>query len=91
MADSHSSLRDDFQVSCAELDIMIAIASQQIGFYGARMTGGGFGGCTINLVNVADAEHFKRCVAAEFLAATGIEPSVYIYMAAQGASALDDH
>src|SRR5581483_8420292 len=50
MAESHASLRDDYQVSCVELDTMVAIAQEQPGVYGSRMTGGGFGGCTINLV-----------------------------------------
>ena len=50
MVESHKSLRDDFEVSCRELDIMFELAQNQEGVSGARMMGGGFGGCTINLV-----------------------------------------
>src|SRR5207249_11342642 len=50
MADSHQSLRDDYEVSCRELDLMVEFANEVAGVIGARMTGGGFGGCTINLV-----------------------------------------
>src|SRR5262249_48246225 len=50
MAESHASLRDDYEVSCVELDTMVAVATAQAGCVGARMTGGGFGGCTVNLV-----------------------------------------
>ena len=50
MAESHRSLRDDYEVSCTELDLMVELAGQAKGVLGARMTGGGFGGCTINLV-----------------------------------------
>ena len=53
MAESHRSLRDDYEVSSDELDLMVELASAMEGVYGARMTGGGFGGCTVNLV--ADA------------------------------------
>ena len=69
MAESHSSLRDDYEVSCRELDILVEIAAQQKGILGARMTGGGFGGCTINLVqkefvpsviNAVEEEYYKR-------------------------------
>src|ERR1700741_2610630 len=54
MAASHKSMRDDYEISCRELDVMVEIAGRQRGVYGARMTGGGFGGCTINLV---EADH----------------------------------
>ena len=50
MAESHESMRDDYEISCRELDILVEVASTQKGLLGARMTGGGFGGCTINLV-----------------------------------------
>ena len=50
MSQSHTSLRDDFEVSCDELDLLVSLAENFDGVYGARMTGGGFGGCTINLV-----------------------------------------
>jgi galactokinase len=86
MAESHRSLRDDFEVSCVELDNMVEIAAKQKGVFGARMTGGGFGGCTINLVGNAHAEEFKRNVAAEYSKQTGITPTIYICQASAGAS-----
>src|SRR5262249_26049408 len=82
MADSHRSLRDDYEVSSRELDLMVDIANKQTGVYGARMTGGGFGGCTINLVASEHAEAFRRHVAAEYERATELKPEVYITSAA---------
>ena len=60
MADSHRSLRDDYEVSTLELDLMVELAIGQEGVYGARMTGGGFGGCTINLVEAAHAREVQQ-------------------------------
>jgi galactokinase len=88
MADSHKSLREDYQVSCSELDIMVDIASRQGGIYGARMTGGGFGGCTINLVAAEDSLEFKRRVGVEYHSATGLRPDIHICEASQGAEAV---
>jgi len=84
MADSHRSLRDDYEVSCHELDIMVQLAMQQPGVLGARMTGGGFGGCTINLVNANESDRFCRRVAAGYEAATGHRPDIYVCEASQG-------
>jgi len=89
MADSHRSLRDDYEVSCSELDEMVEIASRQRGVHGARMTGGGFGGCTINLVAADDARKFQSVVATEYEKATGLRPDIYICAAAEGAEAVD--
>src|SRR5579864_4750932 len=89
MEASHKSLREDYEVSCDELDIMVEIASKQRGVYGARMTGGGFGGCTINLVADKDSEEFRRAVGAEYEKKTGLRPDIYICEASQGAEALD--
>jgi galactokinase len=89
MADSHSSLQNDYEVSCRELDIMVEISSRQRGVYGARMTGGGFGGCTINLVDAADAMEFQRRVAAEYESETDRRPDIYICAASQGVEAVD--
>jgi galactokinase len=88
MADSHHSLGDDYEVSCSELDLMVELASKQPGVLGARMTGGGFGGCTINLVAAADAPEFQQRVAAEYAAATGIRPDIYACEASEGAEAI---
>ncbi len=84
MQDSHRSLRDDYEVSCKELDLMVEIASAQPGLVGARMTGGGFGGCTINLVEAAAVNDFKRNVAAEYSSRTGLTPEIYVSPASEG-------
>ena len=84
MAASHRSLRDDYEVSCAELDTMVDLATQVEGVYGARMTGGGFGGCTINLVKADRVADFKRSVALGYEQATGIAPEIFVCDAASG-------
>jgi galactokinase len=88
LAASHASLRDDYEVSCRELDLMVEIAWRQPGVCGARMTGGGFGGCTINLVEESNADLFQHNVAAEYAAGTGKQPEVYICDASRGVTAL---
>ena len=85
MAASHQSMRDDYEISCRELDVMVEIAGRQTGVYGARMTGGGFGGCTVNLVEAAHAAEFQRQVSAEYAGAIGLHPDIYICEASQGA------
>jgi galactokinase len=85
MYESHRSLRDDYEVSCRELDLLVEIASDCEGVYGSRMTGGGFGGCTITLVRSDVAERFPEEIAARYKSATGITPDVYVCSAAQGA------
>lgn len=77
MLDSHASLRDDFAVSCSELDLMVELAMHCEGVYGARMTGGGFGGCAIALVAEEHAEEFRRRIEREYRRATGVTPDVY--------------
>ena len=84
MRESHRSLREDYEVSCKELDLMVEIASVQPGVIGARMTGGGFGGCTINLVESASVGAFRQSVAAEYQAKTGLKPEIYVSPAADG-------
>jgi galactokinase len=78
MAASHRSLRDLFEVSCAELDLMVELANQREGVYGARMTGGGFGGATINLVDEERAEEFAASMAKAYHEKTGIVAQVYV-------------
>ena len=85
MQDSHRSLRDDYEVSCRELDLMVEIAMAQPGLIGARMTGGGFGGCTINLVESAAVGEFKRNVTAEYSSKTSLTPEIYVSPASEGA------
>jgi galactokinase len=88
MAESHRSLRDDYEVSCVELDTMVEIAGAQSGVIGARMTGGGFGGCTINLVHADAAEAFKASVATEYEKCTHIRADIYVVSATDGVQAV---
>ena len=85
MRESHRSLRDLYEVSCRELDIMVELAEGLPGYYGGRMTGGGFGGCTLNLVEAADAEDFANQISEGYQRAVGVKPTVYICSAADGA------
>ena len=85
MAQSHQSLRDDFEVSCRELDVMVELAQKTEGVIGARMTGGGFGGCTINLVEHKRVEDFRVTVASGYKSTTGITPEIFVCAAGEGA------
>lgn len=87
MRDSHRSLRDLYEVSCGELDAMVEAAEGLPGFYGGRMTGGGFGGCTINLVTAEQAEAFRESIAQRYRERTGISPEIYVCSSADGAHA----
>ncbi|HEV3040153.1 MAG TPA: galactokinase [Candidatus Angelobacter sp.] len=89
MAASHESLRDDYQVSCPELDLLVNLANPIEGVYGARMTGGGFGGCTINLVAVEAVSSFQDQISAQYRQHTGIVPEIYVSTASEGASRWD--
>jgi galactokinase len=88
MAESHRSLRDLYEVSCRELDLMVDLAYQQKGVFGARMTGGGFGGATINLVDARHAGEFKENIAKAYRHETGLMPQIYICNPAEGAGAV---
>ncbi len=77
MQKSHASLRDDYEVSCNELDVMVDLANNFLGCVGARMTGGGFGGCTINLVLTDQVEQFAIHMREGYQGATGIAPEIY--------------
>jgi galactokinase len=85
MYESHRSLRDDYEVSCRELDLMVELAAPVEGVYGARMTGGGFGGCTVSLVKEENVEEFKRVVTRGYEQATGLVPEIYVCSAGDGA------
>jgi galactokinase len=87
---SHESLRDDYEVSCKELDIMVDLARNLDGVYGARMTGGGFGGCTVNLVETERAEIFRKDIATGYEDQTGIKPDIYTFTPAAGAEKITD-
>jgi galactokinase len=85
MNECHISLRDLYEVSSPELDKMVEIAQPLPGCYGARLTGAGFGGCTVNLVESEAAESFARKLAAAFEKSTGLHPEIYTCQAADGA------
>jgi galactokinase len=89
MNESHVSMRDDFEISAPEVDVMVDLAR---GFgssvYGARMTGGGFGGSTVNLVAAGDVDAFVRYILPAYAAATAIEPRVYLGVGAPGVGAV---
>lgn len=88
MSESHDSLRDDFAVSCDELDLMVRLAAGIDGVYGARMTGGGFGGCTVNLLRADAVSEFASLIRQRYSQATGHRPEIYVCEAAEGAAAL---
>ena len=85
MDDSHASLRDLYQVSTPELDALVDIAKDLPGCIGARLTGAGFGGCTINLVAEIQSERFIRGLKDGYKKSTGHEAHVYLCHASQGA------
>ncbi len=89
MAAAHVSYRDDFEASCEEADIMVAAAQSLPGLIGARLTGGGFGGCTVNVVEEEVAARFAEQLREEYQAATGIQAEIYRCHASAGAHAVE--
>jgi galactokinase len=85
---SHASLRDDYEVSCAELDLLVETAQQLKGVLGARLTGGGFGGCTVNLVRTESAAAFSTVLRHTYERAFGRVPGIYHIQAGAGAAEL---
>jgi len=88
---SHESLRDDYEVSCPELDAVVEICrgiGEDGGVFGARMTGGGFGGCAIALVRRRDAASVRNWIAREYLERTEIQPALFAVRPGPGARAL---
>lgn len=85
MNDSHKSLRDDYEVSSPELDVLVEIAQQQPGVFGARMTGAGFGGCTVNLVQRDATDAFTKAIQDGYQKALGLHAAVYVCQASDGA------
>lgn len=86
MNESHTSMRDDFEISCAELDLMVGLARSSDRVLGARMTGGGFGGCTINLMKSGDHSDFIRNLTDAYTRETGIMPEIYTCKIGEGVS-----
>jgi galactokinase len=86
---SHYSLRDDYEVSCKELDALVEIAEfigSKGGIYGCRMTGGGFGGCTVALVKRDAVAEIKKRMAADYKMKTGIDATIFVSRPAGGAT-----
>jgi len=86
---SHNSLRDDYEVSCPELDLLVELAREGDGVFGARMTGGGFGGCTVNLVSAEAVDSFQTRASREYQTETGIQPAIYVCAASDGAGEVE--
>jgi len=85
MTASHRSQRDDYEVSCPEVDLLVELALAVPGVLGARITGGGFGGCTVNLVAHGALEAFGENVLAQYQRRTGITPRLFVSRAGPGA------
>lgn len=86
VTESHISLRDDYEVSCAELDFLVDAALQVDGVFGARMIGGGFGGSTVNLVHPDGVDQLKAVLAKEYRKSYGLTPETHVCIASRGAS-----
>jgi galactokinase len=84
MLQSHASLRDDYEVSCPELNVLVEIAQDAEGFVGGRMMGGGFGGCTINLVQSEEVSGFKRRIRRLYEKKTGLKPDIFVFHSDDG-------
>jgi len=89
MIESHQSLKDDYEVSCAELDLLVDLALKQEGVLGARMTGAGFGGCTVNLLRREYIDAFEKTIKQGYKKITGITPVIYVTPPAEGAKILE--
>jgi galactokinase len=87
MAGSHASLRDDFEVSCRELDLLVELALAEPGVIGSRMRGAGFGGCTVSIVETACVPEVTAAVARGYERATGRRCPMFSSRPAGGAAA----
>ncbi len=85
MTAAHASERDDFECSCEEIDFLVEVAIRQPGCFGGRLTGGGFGGCTVNLVQKASVEAFTATLVEAYAAQFGIKAEVYVCEPVDGA------
>ncbi|HTD97501.1 MAG TPA: hypothetical protein VK627_11235, partial [Edaphobacter sp.] len=88
MIEAHASMRDDFAASCEEIDELVEIAVGVPGCFGARITGGGFGGCTVNVVSVDEAEGFVAAVRGAYETKRGIVAQCFVCAPSDGAMAL---
>jgi galactokinase len=85
---SHRSMKDDYEITCEEIDFLVDTAAGIPGVYGARMTGGGFGGCTVNLVAPNGVENFKQMLTKAYQERYQITPVFYECEPAEGAARL---
>ncbi|MDR2439983.1 MAG: galactokinase [Planctomycetaceae bacterium] len=90
MYESHVSMRDDFEITCTEIDLLVEIAQSTDGVIGSRMTGGGFGGCTVSLVESSKAGKISKTITEQYSTKTNIEPVVFATCPAQGAMILEN-
>jgi galactokinase len=88
MVEAHASMRDDFAAGCVEIDALVEIAMQQEDCFGARITGGGFGGCTVNLVRAEAAEGFVAVLRKAYQEKTGMIAECVVSAPTDGALAL---
>lgn len=88
LVEAHASVRDDFEASCPEVDVLVEIANEQEECFGSRVTGGGFGGCTVNVVREGEAERFVETVRREYVAKTGIAADCFVCTPSDGAFVL---
>jgi galactokinase len=89
MYECHASLRDDYEVSCPELDTMVEAARNSAGCFGARLTGAGFGGCAVALVQEQATAEFEAELSRRYQQATGVQPDIYVCRAADGARVIE--
>ena len=89
MNQSHVSLRDDYETSCAETDILAELAWAIPGVLGSRITGGGFGGCTVSIVENDSVDRFIQEVGKNYKEKTGVEAEFYVVECAQGAHKIE--
>jgi galactokinase len=89
MLESHYSLRDDYEVSCPELDVLVELASVLSYCHGSRMTGAGFGGCTVNFVEADAVPFFERSMTSGYKTRTGRDAEIYIFEPSAGARLID--
>ena len=83
-------MRDDYEISCREIDVLVELAWKIDGVLGSRMTGGGFGGCTVSLVRADAVELFCAELAAGYKAATGIAAPMLVCSPGEGAGVVAD-
>jgi galactokinase len=85
MGASHRSMKDDFEITCSEIDSLVEIAQATGGVIGSRMTGGGFGGCTVSLIETSRTAEIVESITSRYQSATGIVPAAFVTRPAQGA------